>query len=148
MIERASRCGRRSPIQRQRAFTLLELLITVTVVGILAGVALPSYQQYVRRATRAQAMLALSDIALRQERFHLDNGEYAASLGDIGFAPGGDARYAYALDDVTAQGFTAIATAVGPQLADADCRTFKLGHDGMRESRSDLDAVSTGTCWR
>jgi type IV pilus assembly protein PilE len=129
-------------------FTLIELMITVAVVGILSAVALPSYQQYVRRANRQEAMLALSDIALRQERFRLDNGAYAGSLDDLGFVPRPGAKYNYSLAGVTANAYTANAIAIGSQLSDAACQAFSVRQDGQRTASDDGGGDATVSCWR
>lgn len=69
---------------RAHGFTLLELVITVAIVGILAAIALPSYTQYVIRANRAQAKQFLEDIANRQEQYLLDQRGYTATIGSGG----------------------------------------------------------------
>lgn len=51
----------------QRGFSLIELMIVVAILGILAGIAYPSYQDYVRRGVRASAQSYLSDLAQAQE---------------------------------------------------------------------------------
>ena len=58
-------------------FTLVELLITVVIIGILAGLSITGYGQYIRRANRADATAALLRISTAQERFYLQNGRYA-----------------------------------------------------------------------
>ena len=65
-------------------FTLVELLIVVTLVGILAAVALPSYRNHVLRTHRTVAKTALVDLASRQESFYVDRKAYSSALSDFG----------------------------------------------------------------
>ena len=64
-------------IKRSKGMTLIELMIAVAVVGILATIAYPSYQNQVRRSNRADAITALTAMANAQERFYLANNTYA-----------------------------------------------------------------------
>ena len=57
-------------------FTLIELMITVVIVAILAGVAYPSYQQYVVRSHRSAAQQFMLDTANREEEYFLNNRVY------------------------------------------------------------------------
>jgi type IV pilus assembly protein PilE len=66
---------------KQTGFTLMELMITVTVVAILASIALPSYQSYVVRANRSAVQQFMLDIANRQEQYMLDARSYTATIG-------------------------------------------------------------------
>lgn len=59
-------------------FTLIELMITVAIIGILAAVALPSYQQYVMRGRVADATQALSSLRAAMEQYFQDQRSYAA----------------------------------------------------------------------
>jgi type IV pilus assembly protein PilE len=63
--------------QRQLGFTLMELMITVAIIGILAAVALPSYQQYIIRGARAAAQAEMMDVANREQQYFLANRVYA-----------------------------------------------------------------------
>ena len=67
----------------ESGFTLIELMITVAIVGILATVAYPSYLSYVVRNNRAAAQAALMDIAQRQQQYLLDNRSYAATTSAL-----------------------------------------------------------------
>lgn len=66
-------------------FTLIELMITVAVIGILAAIALPSYQQYVIRSKRAAAQAEMMEIANRQHQYLPVNRTYASTIADLGY---------------------------------------------------------------
>lgn len=70
-----------------QGFTLIEMMITVVIIGILAAIALPNYQQYVIRANRVAAQSQMMDIANRQQQFLFANRTYAdnATLAASGF---------------------------------------------------------------
>jgi prepilin-type N-terminal cleavage/methylation domain-containing protein len=64
---------------RSGGFTLIELMIVVVVIGILAAIAYPSYQEHVRKARRADAQTALLELAQFMERHYTANGKYLTS---------------------------------------------------------------------
>lgn len=64
-----------------KGFTLIELMIVVTIVGILAAIAYPSYQNQVRQTRRTDAQIALNEIANLQEKFYSNCSGYATALG-------------------------------------------------------------------
>jgi type IV pilus assembly protein PilE len=61
----------------QAGFTLLELMITVTVIAILAAIAVPQFGDYTKRGKITEAVATLSDLRVRAERFYADNRTYA-----------------------------------------------------------------------
>ena len=63
-----------------KGFSLLELIIVVVVAGVIAAIAIPSYQEQSRRGRRSAATAALFDATSRQEQFFLDNKTYTATV--------------------------------------------------------------------
>lgn len=69
---------------RTGGFTLIELMVVVAVIGILAGIAWPSYQEYVRRSNRSAAQQLMLEISNRQQQYIVDARQYTATLGSGG----------------------------------------------------------------
>lgn len=74
--------------RNQKGFTLIELLVVVAIIGILAAIAIPQFQQYRERAFDSQAQSDLRNLMTSQEAYFTDNSEYSdaeADLADFGF---------------------------------------------------------------
>lgn len=69
---------------RTKGFTLIELMITLVVIGILAGIAYPSYEGYMRRSHRSEAAQLLAGIANREAQYLLDSRMYTNVIGATG----------------------------------------------------------------
>lgn len=63
--------------------TLIELMITVVIIGILAAIAYPSYQNYTKQTRRSDAQIALTQAANQQERFFTECNWYAQTLPGV-----------------------------------------------------------------
>lgn len=70
-------------MRRPAGFTLIELLIAVAVVGILATIAYPSYQDHLRKTRRSAAQSFMIDVAARQQQYLLDARSYAGGAGAL-----------------------------------------------------------------
>ncbi len=72
--------------RRELGFTLIELLITVAILGIIASVAIPSYQEQISKSRRIDGQEFLMDAMARQERFYSNNNSYTTDLTQLGLA--------------------------------------------------------------
>lgn len=130
-------------------FTLIELMIVVTIMGIIAAIAIPAYTQYVRRAQRVDATAALLRIQNAQEKYYLSNNGYAASTTDLGITTTENDLYTLAITaPAPTTDFAATATAKGVQLQDEDCRVFTVTGQGVRSATDAGGNNSTAECWR
>lgn len=107
-----------------RGFTLIELMITVAVIGILSAIAYPSYLEHVRKAARAAAQSHMLTIASKEEQYILDARQYTVTLGAGGLALTAPSetvgRYTFSVALVAGPppGFTISAAATGNQAVD------------------------------
>ena len=68
-------------LQDQRGFTLLELLITMSIIGILVSIAVPKFADYKARAFDTRASSDLRNVALAEEAYFIDNESYLSCQG-------------------------------------------------------------------
>jgi type IV pilus assembly protein PilE len=139
-------CLRELPVSRTRrvqGVTLLEVVVVVAILGILLSLALPSYQRYLQRGHRAEAIRHLLEIVACQERVRSTRGHFDTSRCLHG-AP--NDRYRYTLepaDKTSTLNFTAIAT---PVIDDNDaCGVLTLDQSGSRGIGGDTEML--GRCW-
>ena len=140
--------------RRSRGFTLIELMITVAIVGILASIALPAYKEQVARGKRSDVQAALVEDAAYMQRYYEANNTYkTVGTGAGAISPQlpntqsprtGAANYTITIDTTkttdTAFGLSAAPT--GSMTGDK-CGTFTYDNLGTKGSGS-----TVGKCWR
>jgi len=144
-MARPSPCG---------GFTLLELLISVGIVGVLASLTLPSMSLVLHKARRTEARAALLAIQHAQERHYLDHLRYADELpptaGSGGSRAGAPGDYTFRIETSRdGQHYVASATVSpqGRQRNDRPCQVFQVDALG-RQRAFDADGRPTAErCW-
>lgn len=113
--------------QRNRGFTLIELMVVLAIVGVLASLALPSFQSQIRKARRIDAQTSLQRIQLEQVRWRSHHDTYALNLNDLGLtSSSGQAYFQLSISEASSDGFIAMASALGDQANDTDCQRMQL----------------------
>lgn len=127
----------------EHGFTLTEVVITVTILGILSGIAYPSYTSMILKANRADARVGLTGLAQQLERCRSQFGRYDASDCVIASPQNTENGY-YELSVVrTSSTYTLSANPLGMQRKDLGCTNLSLDSLGQKTAAgSNVDA-----CW-
>ena len=164
---KAHNASRPAQVHRQDGFTLIELMITVAIIGILAAIAYPSYKEYVAKGRRAEAQALLMQGAQWMERFYAENYSYSTNTAGVAVTDATmfPARYsqsptsgtaAYTIAVVpTATTYTITATRTGTMAADK-CGNFQITHTGVKQlatgtyssAAGSTQAAAMQSCWR
>lgn len=151
---------------REMGFTIIELMIVVAIIGLLAGIGVPSYREYVNKSKRAEGKAALTAAAARLERYYSLNNCYPSSAcgspaatdspsaltaaGIQGFSGENSAKAYYNISlTFAAQTFTVTASPKAPHT-DAKCGNLTLSNTGRKWTQSNGstdDASRVDGCW-
>jgi len=137
-----------------RGVTLIELLIVLVIMAILATTAVTSYRNYIMRANRTDARMTLLAIQVAQEKFFLQNNQYAQTLATVTAAPPAglgvglgtgnttpNGSYIISFTVATPTAYTVQAAATAGQANDTHCPTLAIDQNGTR-------TPAASECWR
>lgn len=138
-------------------FTLIELMTVILIIGILFGVGVPAYRDFVLRAHRAEAKSTLLRVQAQQEKFYMQNNTYTTDVNNpppVGLGIPASENVYYNIAIVAGVGgltvgytASAVPAAGSPQLQDDYCQLFNINQTGVRYAESNMAVDETQTCW-
>ncbi len=134
--------------RKQSGFTLVEVMIVVAIIGILAAIAVPQYNDYVTRSKIAEATSNLGSLRVRMEQFFQDNRQYAAAGNPCTVVPTGAKYFTYACaaGEPTANTYKLEATGVAAQGMGGF--VFSIDQNGVKATSAvPAGWTTSATCW-
>lgn len=135
----------------ESGFTLIELVVTVAIVGILSTIAVSAYSNYTLKANRTDATRVMLADAQALQRCYSQNFTYTPTGGcptPAGTTTSPRGLYAVTIAIPSATTYTITATpAKAPQTKDLACASFKLTSDGAQSATASSGTDSTTACW-
>lgn len=146
-------------LKREAGFTLIELMIVVAVIGILAGIAYPSYKEYIMKSRRSDAKSALMSLQMAQEKYRANCTQYATAIGNaysctagnftlIGSTTSPDGYYATSIVAANATTYSLRAARVAASLQNGDkCGDFQINQSGAKSVINAALGYDADRCW-
>jgi len=155
---KAASTARATRRRRSRGFTLIEVMITVAIVAILSGIALPAYFDYVRRGQLPEAFGNLADFRIKMEQYYQDNRSYGTSStvcanvntpAWANFVPSNQKYFTYTctpsnLASGTYQGYTITATGASGRVVGYD---YTITSANAQTTTKYKGSTVTKSCW-
>jgi len=133
-------------MNKNTGFTLIELLIVIAIIGVLAGIAYPSYQSHMIKARRSEAQTELLKAQLEQTSLHILNPTYSSVIASVGL-PTNSPYYTFSIVSAGAATYSmkAVAKSGSTQANDAAaCKTLFIDQNSAHTSNG---STNNDQCW-
>lgn len=135
---------------KRNGFTLIELMITVAVIGILTAIALPSYNSYIARGKITDAVAALADYRVKMEQYFQDNRNYGPASGSCPVVVASSQSFTYTCivgSSTPTVAYTATATSIAGSLGSAGDYIYAITEVNAKSTSKFKGAAVTKSCW-
>jgi len=129
---------------KKNGFTLIELMVTIAIVGVLASIAIPSYSDYVLRAKLVEAASGLSNWRVQMEQSYQDNRVYTCPA--TGSIPVSSKYFGFTCAVPTTQSYTLTATGTAGQSTEGFTYTINDTNTHVT-TKVPTGWTSNSTCW-
>ncbi len=140
-------------MQQQRGFNLMELMVAVSVIGIIVAISLPSYNSHMLNTRRTASAACLTEMAQFMERVYTTSMSYSVdNNGQATVLPNNNCIndlapfYSFTLNS-TPQTFVVTASPVGIQTKDTNCGVLTIDQTGVRTANNSNAPVTVRQCW-
>lgn len=138
-------------MKKAAGFTLVEIMIVMVLIGVLAAIALPSYQQSVVNSRRADAMAVLQGLSQAMERYYTETGAYTGASTALYSSKspfeGTAVYYNLTISELNSADYILLATPANGQAGDGILTLSNTGLRGWDRDNSGTVSAATEQCW-
>ena len=138
-------------MKKVAGFTLVEILIVIVLIGVLAAIALPSYQRSIENSRRADGMAVMQGLSQAMERYYTETGTYTGASAGLYSrkAPveGAAVYYNLTISVLNSADYTLLATPANAQSGDGFLTLTNTGQRGWDRDNSGTVEAATEQCW-
>jgi len=133
-------------VDREKGFTLIELMIVVAILGILAAIAIPNFMRFQAKSKQSEAKTNLGAIGTTAEAWRSERDTYVALVAELGWAPQGNSRYGYSYNSLLLAANTTAGNCATSGAANA--AAVAAAATFIAVANGDIDSDATCDVWQ
>ena len=132
---------------KEKVFTLIELMIVVAILGILAAIAIPNFMRFQAKSRQSEAKTNLGAIGTTAEAFRAENDTYIATVAQLGWGPQGNSRYGYSYNVLLVAAASVVDAGANTCGAAADAAAVAAASTFIASAIGNIDTDVTCDRW-